>query len=248
MKASPLPIAVLTAIALFHVSLLPCAADTVVRKSGQTLEGQITGSADGKLQIKMSGGATTVPLTDVTQLRMETPAEFTAAAAQLADGNAKAAVAALEKINHTFAGLPTPWVQRAAVMLGDAKLAAGDKKGAKAAYEQFSKTYPEAVALAELGMARLAVESGENATATKLLTPLIARSSKSAQPDEGDGPALSTAYFLLGRINEASGDKPKALENYLKASVLYPFDENAVADAKKHADALRAENPGLIVP
>lgn len=249
MKASPLPAALLAAAVLCGAApRQAAAADTVIRQNGQTLEGNIVGSGNGNLRVKMGEATISVPLTDVKQLRMQAPAEFTAAAAQLSRGNAKGALAALEKLNQTYAGLPAAWAERAAVMLGDAKLASGDKEGAKAAYEQFSKTYPASVALANLGMARLAVESGDMPGASKLLEPLAANSAKTALPTDADGPAFSQTFYLLGRIDEAAGDQSGALENYLKASALFPFDQNAVADAKKRAEALRTDNPGLIVP
>jgi len=249
MKASPLPIKILVAVLALGAGNVPGrAADTVTRKSGQTMEGEIVGCGGGNLSLKMGEATIKVPLADVKQLRMQAPGEFTAAAAQLSRGDAKGALAALEAINQKYAGLPAPWAERAAVMLGDAKLAAGDKDGAKAAYEQFAKTYPGAVELANLGMARLAVESGDMPGAAKLLAPLSAQAGKTALPGEGEGPALSQTFYLLGRVDEAEGDKAGALENYLKASALFPFDQNAVADAKKRADTLRSENPGLIAP
>lgn len=249
MKASPLPAAVLSAALLVVWAVVPlAAADTVVRKSGQTLEGQVVGTAGSNLRIKVGEAAISVPLADVKQLRMQPPADFTAAAAMLSRGDSKGALAALEKINQAYAGLPAPWAERAAAMLGDAKLAVGDKEGAKAAYEQFAKTYPGAVALANIGMARLALESGDAAAAGKLLDPFMAKSAKTGLPADGDGPALSQAFLLLGRVKEAGGDNAAALQNYLKAAALFPFDQNAVADARKRADALRADNPGLIVP
>ena len=249
MKASPLPAALLAAAFMFAGPALEClATDVVVRNNGQTIEGSVVGSGKGNLRIKVGEATISVPLADVKQLRMQPPAEFTAAAAQLARGDAKGALTALEQINQNYQGLPASWAERAAVMLGDAKLASGDKEGAKAAYEQFSKTYPASVALANLGMARLAVESGDMPGASKLLEPLAAKSAKTALPADADGPAFSQAFYLLGRIDEAAGEKSGALENYLKASALFPFDQNAVADARKRADALRAENPGLIVP
>jgi len=249
MKASPLPAAVLSAALLVVWAVVPlAAADAVVRKSGQTLEGQVVGTAGSNLRIKVGEATISVPLADVKQLRMQPPADFTAAAAMLSRGDSKGALAALEKINQVYAGLPAPWAERAAAMLGDAKLAAGDKEGAKAAYEQFTKTYPGAVALANIGMARLALESGDAATAGKLLEPFVAKSAKTGFPEDGDGAVLSQAFFLLGRVKEAEGDNAAALQNYLKAAALFPFDPNAVADARKRADALRAGNPGLIVP
>ena len=249
MKASPLPPALLAAAIFFAGGLQGrLAADTVIRKNGQTLEGTVTGSGKGNVRIKVGDATTSVPLADVKQLSMQPPAEFTAAAAQLSRGDAKGAIAALEQINMNYEGLPASWAERAAVMLGDARLATGDKEGAKAAYEKFSKTYPASVALANLGMARLAVESGDMPGASKLLEPLAIKSAQTVQPADQDGPAFSQTFYLLGRIDEAAGDKSGALENYLKASALFPFDQNAVADAKKRADALRTENPGLIAP
>lgn len=249
MKASPLPVAMLAVVVFFGGSPLECrGADTVVRKNGQTLEGRIVGSGNGNLRIKVGEATISVPLADVRQLSMQPPAEFAAAAAQLARGDADGAASALEKINQDYAGLPASWAERAAAMLGDAKLAAGDKEGAKAAYDQMVKTYPGAAALANLGMARLAVESGDMTGAAKLLEPLAAKSAKTGLPAEADGPAFSQTFYLLGRIEESSGNKAAALQNYLKASALFPFDQNAVVDARKRADALRSADPGLIVP
>jgi tetratricopeptide (TPR) repeat protein len=133
-------------------------------------------------------------------------------------------------------------------MLGDAKLAAGDSAGAKLAYEQFSRTYPQATVLANLGMARLAVDAGEYDKASKLLSPILAASAKTAFPLPSDGSTLSQGHYLMGRIKEASGDLPAALQEYLKASAIFPFDRNAAATAQARADALRSENKGLIAP
>lgn len=250
MKASPLPgLTAILATALVAASTPSASAqDYVIRKSGQKVEGKILGTSGASLKIELAQGATTIPLADVKELQMQPPADFEAAAAQLARGDAKGAAAALQKINETFAGLNVPWFQRAAVLLGDAKLAAGDKEGAKAAYEQFAKANPSATGLANLGMARLAIESGDNAGAAKLLAPVLAQSAKTALPDPAEGSSLCQAHYLMGRIKESEGDKPAAFENYLKASALFPFDQNAVVDAAKRADALRSENPGLIAP
>jgi len=250
MKASSLPgLAVVLAGLIVAVPLRYAQAqDFVIRKSGQKVEGKITGTSGNNLKIQLENGAVSIPLADVRELSMQPPPEFEAAAAQLSRGDAKGSVAALQKITAEFAGLDAPWFRRAGVMLGDAKLAAGDKEGAKAAYEEFAKANPTATGLASLGMARLALESGDAAGAAKLLAPVLARAPQSALPPRGEGSSFCQAYYLMGRVKEAEGDKAAALENYLKASALFPFDQNAVADATKRSDALRADNPGLIVP
>jgi TolA-binding protein len=225
------------------------AQDSVVLKSGLTREGKITGVTSGNVRLQIEGGgATSFPVSEVREIRMAAPPEFEAAAAKLASGDAKGAVSALQKINDIFAGLPAAWAERAAALLGDAKLATGDKAGAAAAYDNLTKTYPGATALANLGRARLAVDDGKFSDAAPLLAPVLANSDKTAFPQPADGPALSQAHYLMGRIKEASGDYPAALENYLKASAVFPFDQNAAADARKRADTLRAEHAGLIAP
>jgi tetratricopeptide (TPR) repeat protein len=252
MKASPLrhPLCGLLACAAVLAALCApaFAQDAVVLKSGQTREGKIVGVSGGNVRIEMAAGTVGTPLAEVREIRMAPPEAFEAAAAKLAAGDAAGAAAALTKLNDTFAGLPAPWAERAAAMLGDAKLAAGDTAGAKAAYEKFRQTYPQATTLANLGMARLAVDAGQYDEAEKLLQPVLQASDKTAFPDSTEGPALSQGHYLLGRVKEAAGDHQGALANYLKASALFPFDPNAAASAQKQADALRAAHAGLIAP
>jgi hypothetical protein len=249
-KASSLP-GILPVVALAAVSLCLAsvqAQDSVVLKTGVTREGKITGAKDGSIRLQMGAAATGIPIADIVEIRMAAPPEFDAAAAQLARGDAKGAVVALQKINTDYAGLPAAWAERAAAMLGDAKLAAGDAAGAKEAYAAFSRTYPKATALANLGLARLAVDGGQFDEAGKLLTPVLAKSATTAFPEPADGPPLCQGHYLMGRVREAAGDKQAALEHYLTASAVFPFDRTAAAEAKTRADKLRSENAGLIAP
>jgi tetratricopeptide (TPR) repeat protein len=249
MKASPLaPFRLLTMLALGLTVTPAMAQDAVVLKSGLTREGKITGVSGGSVRLQIDSGSTGIPLADIREIRMDAPPEFDAAASRLASGDAPGAVSALQKVNDTFAGLPAPWAERAAALLGDAKLAAGDKAGAAAAYDQLTATYPQATALANLGRARLAVDEGQFDAAAPLLEPLLANSAKAAFPAPADGPTLSQAHYLMGRVKEAGGDHQSALENYLKASAVFPFDKNAATSAQQRADALRAEQAGLIAP
>ena len=251
MKASPrVPQRFFLVLAALATASLPVAAqDAVVMKSGATREGKITGVSGGNVRLQIpGGGATGIPLAEIREIRMDAPPEFEAAAARLASGDAAGAVGALQKINDTYAGLPAPWAQRATALLGDAKLADGDKEGAAAAYDKLAQTYPEATALANLGRARLAVEGGRFDQASPLLEPLLATSDQTAFPAPSDAAALCQAHLLTGRVQEAAGDHQAALASYLKASALFPFDKNAATDAQKRADALRAEQAGLIAP
>jgi tetratricopeptide (TPR) repeat protein len=250
MKASPLPVACAAALlwAVCGIAATTHAQDAVITKSGLTREGKIVGVSAGNVRLQTAAGTTGLPLAEVGEIRMAAPPEFDAAAAQLASGDAAGAIAALTEINETFAGLPAPWAERASAMLGDAKLAAGDAAGAQAAYDQFRKTYPQATALANLGTARLAVEAGRFDEAGKLLEPVLAGSDKTAFPTAAEGATLSQAHYLMGRVREAGGDVRNALEHYLKASVVFPFDHTATDSARTRADQLRAEHAGLIAP
>jgi tetratricopeptide (TPR) repeat protein len=138
--------------------------------------------------------------------------------------------------------------ERALALLGDAKLAAGDKEGAAAVYDKLTQTYPQAKALANLGRARLAVDGSKFSEAEPLLQPLLDASAKTGLPAASDGPAYTQAHYLAGRIKESAGDHQAALEHYLTASAVFPFDKASASSAQQRADALRAEHAGLIAP
>ncbi len=250
MKASSLPSLILAAtlIAGSSWASLASAQDTLIRKSGQKTEGKITGVKGGKVRIQIGSGATTIPLADIRKITMMAPPTFDAAAAELASGNVQTAVTLLQKLNDNFAGLPVPWAERAAAMLGDAKLEAGDAAGAKAAYAKFSEIYPEADALADLGRARLAVEAGQYQEASQLLQSILSKSSQIAFPDANQGPKFCQAYYLQGRVLEATDDNQAALQHYLTASAVFPFDPQAVASAEERARQLRRQDTELVAP
>lgn len=250
MKSSPLAPLLLAALAFAGGNWVPqvVAQDAVILNNGLTREGQIVGVSGNNVQLRINNATAGIPLGDIREIRMQAPREFDEAATQLASGDATGAVAALQQLNNTFAGLPAEWARRAAALLGDAKLAAGDTEGAEAAYERFRQTYPDATALANLGMARLAVDGGRYNEAAPLLDDILEQSSTTVFAAPAESAALAQAHYLKGRILEASGDHQAALENYLKAGVLFPGDRNAASAAQARADSLRAAHAGLIAP
>jgi len=250
MKSSPLAsLKLFAVVAVGLAAAAPAGAqDAVVLKSGLTREGKITGVSGGNIRLQMGNATTGIPLADIREIRMDAPPEFDAAVAKLTSGDAAGAAGALQKITDTYAGVPTPWAERALALLGDAKLAAGDKEGAAAVYDKLAQAYPQAKALANLGRARLAVDGGKFNEAEPLLQPLLQASAKTGLPAASDGPAYTQAHYLAGRIKEAAGDDQAALEHYLTASAVFPFDQASASSARQRADALRAENAGLIAP
>lgn len=250
MKASPLAFPLLLAAGLVAAAWpAPARAqDSVILQNGVTREGKVVGVSGGNIRLQINNAVTGIPLGDVREIRMDAPPEFDAAAARLAAGDAAGALGALQKINETFGGLPAPWAARAAAMLGDAQLATGDVEGARATYDKFRTTYPQATDLANLGSARLAVDAGQHDEAAKLLEPLLAKSPTTAFPPASEGGALTQAHYLSGRIKEAAGDHQAALAHYLKASAVFPHDRASATAAQARADALRAGDAGLIAP
>lgn len=224
------------------------AQDLIVLKSGVTREGRIVGVANQNVQLEVGAGARTgIRLADIAEIRMAAPPEFDAAVTALQQGRATDAIAILQKLNQAFAGLPADWTERAAAMLGDAQLAAGNPKAAEEAYKKFQAAYPGAKDLANLGMARLAVEQRDFAAAQKLLEPLLEGSDKIVAPDETTGAKLSQANLLMGQVLEAEGRHEEALQSYLLAVAVFPQDRAAASAAQARADALRKEH-AVIAP
>ncbi len=223
------------------------AQDAVTLKSGVVREGTVTGVSGGTVQLRMGSGSTGIRLADIAEVRMAAPPEFQAAVNALQQGRARVAAEMLRKINATYAGLPAPWVERSSALLGDALLAAGDTAGAEQAYQAFQKAYPQARDLANLGMARLAVEKGQMDEAQRLLKPLLDTAAKTTTADEEEGARLSQVYYLQGRLLEASNRQPEALEAYLTAVTIFPQDAAVASLARARADALRKDS-GTIVP
>jgi len=248
MNASPLPAVLVLATAIQLAAASFATADSVTKKIGPPVEGTILGTKPGAIRVKVGNGETTIRLDDVQAITMDPPADLAKASNELAAGNAQGALDLLQRLLGNFAGLPVPWVEQAAAMLGDARLAAGDKAGAKAAYEQFSKAYPRSTGLANIGMARLAVDAGQFEEAAKLLDPVLADSAKAVLPKPSEASALTQAHYLMGRVRESEKDFRSALAHYLKASAVFAFDQNTTAEAQKRANALRAEQAGLIAP
>lgn len=250
MKSSPLASLKLLAVAAIALTGAASASaqDAIVLKSGLTREGKVTGVSGGNIRLQMGNATTGIPLTDVREIRMDPPPEFDAAVAKLTSGDAAGAAGALQTITDAYAGAPAPWAERALALLGDAKLAAGDKEGAAAVYDKLTQAYPQAKALANLGRARLAVDGGKFSEAEPLLQPLLEASAKTGLPAASDGPAYTQAHYLAGRIKESAGDHQAALEHYLTASAVFPFDKASASSAQQRADALRAEHAGLIAP
>ena len=165
------------------------AQDFVIQKDGQRREGEILSVADGKLKLKVGPAETGIAMDQVASVSKAAPKEYEDAIKLWQDGNANKTLNILKPLVETFGGLPTEWAERAAALLGDVYLSLGQLPAAESAFAEFTKSYPNATALSDIGLARLAVSKKDFAGAKAKLLPIIAEADKIvAAPAGRSGP------------------------------------------------------------
>ncbi len=247
MKASASPrilFAVAAALGLALVSVQ--AQDAVVQKDKQRREGQILGVADGKIKIKVGPVETGIPMDQVASVVKVAPKGYEDALASWQAGDSAKTLATLKPLVDTFRGLPTPWAERSSALLGDVYLSLDQLPAAEKAFADFQKAYPGSASLSDIGLARLAVSKKDYATAKAKLEPVLAEAAKVTLAGTGKSAAYGQAYYLMGMINEAAGNNPEALRDYLSTVALFYEDQAVVAKAQERADILIEKK--VIVP
>lgn len=237
MKASVSPVATLIALA---VAVSAVAQDALVLKDGQRREGQILGVRSDAVRLKVGPAETGIPLASVASVTMNPPKGYQDALNAWAKQNAPATITAIKPIVDNFIGLPTTWAARSSALLGEAYLATDKLAEAETAFAAFQKAYPDAAEMAQVGLARLAISKKDFSTAREKLAPIVevARSTKLAE--SGQNATFGQALYLMAQVQEASGQKPEALENYLLAAALFREDAAAASGAAEKAKALEA--------
>ncbi len=242
-RSSSLPqAAAFFALLLLVASSFPAhAADKITAKTGVVTTGKILGVKGGSVEVQMDIGKIGVRLDTIKTVEMAEPPEFATAMKLMQEGNGAKALASLEKLVTTYRGLPTPWASQASSALGLALIDAGRLDDAAKAFEEFSKAYPDAGGSVEatVGKARVDLEKNNIDQARGALTPLAERALASFEYSATDARVFSNVFLLLGRIEEQSGNKPGALQNYLRTINIFPADKVAVADAEKRVDGLK---------
>jgi tetratricopeptide (TPR) repeat protein len=161
-------------------------------------------------------------------------------------GDAAKTLTVLKPLVDTFRGLPTTWAERASALLGEVYLAQDKVADAEAAFAAFQKAYPNAGALADIGLARLAVTKKDFAAAKAKLTPIVAEAAKVTLAGPGQSATYGQALYLMGMVRESEGDLPAALRDYLSAVTLFYEDGAVVAKAQERANVLIEKK--VIVP
>ncbi len=225
-----------------------CAQDRVVTPS-QDLVGEILGVEDGgAIRIRTDAGTLTVQTPLVKRVDKAAPPEFERSAGLYHDGKYAEALTTLEPLVEKFRGLPTDWAMNASSLLGDTLVALNEFDRAEDAYEAFKTTYPGEAGSerAEIGMARIEVEKGNLDGSDARLAPFAERAMQELAPDAAASSLYGQVFLLQGRIEEARGNKPEALEHYLRTVML--FHEDLAARQEAADRAARLEEEGVLVP
>lgn len=240
MKASVSPaVVILTGLILACVSHECQAQDAVVQKNGQRRDGQILGVKAGAIRIKVGPAETGIPLADTVSVSMVPPKAYDEALALWQKGDTAKTLASLAPLVENFNGLPTKWAERASALLGEVYLSADQVNKAETAFANFQKLYTDAASTADVGLARLAIAKKDYDAARVKLVPIVEKAKATLLPDSGDSAVYGQALFLLGRVQESSGEDSEALENYLLAVNLFHEDKAVVAKAEERANALK---------
>jgi tetratricopeptide (TPR) repeat protein len=123
----------------------------------------------------------------------------------------------------------------------------GKVADAESLYGKMKKSYPTGPAAlrAEVGLA-VATSGKDAAGLLSKLQALEGQLKESLRPLRADREALAEFYFARGEAREKKGDANKALEDFLRVSILYPDPPSLGLRSGKKAEALRAANKDLV--
>jgi tetratricopeptide (TPR) repeat protein len=243
MKSSLSPmVPVLAALAasLFVTPSL-CAQDTLVLTNGQRREGSVLGVKDQRVRFKSGPLETSIPLDQITAVRMEPPEKFRETLEVWKTGDAPKTLSLLQPLIENFRALPAPWMERASALLGTVLVEKGDMDAAHAAFAEFQEIYPESRGLAELGLARLALASGDTEDARARVAPIVETARNTLLPGSDKSSEFGQALYLMGQILEQDGNYSDALEQYLLVTTVFHGDAAVVSKARERADSLAGE-------
>jgi tetratricopeptide (TPR) repeat protein len=233
------------------LTLRAVADDQIVKTTGETVTGHITGFSDGAVTIQTrtaSGGTAAYPImqSDIKSISMDAPD----AVKQVQPPNKTTpgdVIHALEGPVNQFAGLNTKWVVDAMAQLGDAYSQVGQTDKALEIYNKIGSLYPNSAYLnvANASRAQVDVDAGKLDDAMKIVQPIVEKANQDLAPSPVDGATYAKAFIVYGRVLAAQNKLPDALEAFLTVKTMYYQNPNLVAEADHYAQDLRAKNPGL---
>lgn len=233
-------------VAILATAAVLAAQDVVIQKDGQRREGEILGIAGGKLKIKVGPAETGIAMDQVASVTKAPPKAYEEALKAWQAGNANKTLSLLKPLVEAFRGLPADWAERASALLGDVFLSLDQFPAAEAAFAEFTKSYPGATSLSDIGLARLAVTKKDFEGAKTRLAPIVSEAKKVVAAGAGKSAAYGQAFFLMGVVHENEEAYPEALRDYLSAVTLFHDDEAIVAKAQERAEFLIKEKQAIV--
>jgi tetratricopeptide (TPR) repeat protein len=222
--------------------------ETITLRTGQTQEVQILGVTPSGIKVQMGDAVMVEPFSNLTQVTMNPPPEYTAAATAYERGDLQGALSLANSVVQNYRGLPTDWAREAMLMLGDIDVSLGQLPQAQAAYQDYQRAYPAAnSADVSVGLASIDVANNDPDAAKAKIEPILDQALKARNLPKEASALIGRAFFVSGKIKEQSGDFSGALEDYLRTVTIFPDDRMAAAGAQERADALRKEH-GTTVP
>lgn len=239
-----------SALLLWSVALgFGWAQDQLRLKSGEVISGSAVKFDDvtQSLTFKFDKGTLSYGQADIAEVQLKERPGVAEGRKALEEGNMEAVVAKWQEPVGQYLGVDNPWVLECAGGLGQAYLALGKVADAEALYGKMKKSYPSGPAAlrAEVGLA-VATSGKDTSGLLAKLQGLEGQLKESLRPLRADREALAEFYFARGEAYEKKGEGKKALEDYLRVSILYPDPPSLGQRSAKRVEALRLNNKDLV--
>jgi len=228
---------------LLASALTVSAQDKLTLSSGVVQEGAIVKVDANNVTLRMAAGEIAFPRKDITKIEIKKPAEVDAALKAPETKKFAEAIPVLKAVTERYLNLPEPWVQQAWAVLGDSQAASGQWTAAITTYTKLLEMFPQGAyaVKAKVGLSQGLVQEKKYGDAQKLLETAIEPLRKQLIVSPEENFFLGTAMIVLGDCYQQQGELAKALDCYLSTVVLYYRDENAVREAQKKADEVKAK-------
>lgn len=223
--------------------------DQIRLKSGEIKSGTAIkfDEATQSLTFKFDQGTLGYAQADLAEVTLQERPGVAEGRKALEDGKMEEVVAKWREPVNQFLGVDNPWVLECAGGLGQAYLALGRVADAELLYGRMKKAYSSGPAAlrAEVGLA--VATSGKDAAGLLAKLQALEKDLKeSLRPLRADREAMAEFYFARGEAFERKGEEKKALEDYLRVSILYPDPPSLGLRSAKKAEALRQSNKDLV--
>lgn len=245
-----IPLVIRTFVFLLAFSILPgWAQDRLRLKSGELLSGTAVKFDDTtqSLTFKFDKGTLSYAQPDIAEVQLQERPGVAEGRKALEEGKLEEVVAKWQEPVNQYLGVESPWVLECAGGLGQAYLALGRVADAEVLYGRMRKAYPTGPAAlrAEIGLA-VATSGKDTPGLLAKLQGLEGQLKESLRPLRADREALAEFYFARGEALEKKGEQKKALEDFLRVSILYPEPPSLGVRSAKKAEGLRQTNKDLV--